>query len=84
MRFYATYLAQRLGQFLLVVFIGINLTYLITHLTPIDPVRLKQLAAGGGAKLAASVPKRRVELWHTLGAALLILLLGEALLLRRK
>jgi peptide/nickel transport system permease protein len=38
MRFYATYLAQRLGQFLLVVFIGINLTYLITHLTPIDPV----------------------------------------------
>src|SRR5689334_19051926 len=38
MRFYVTYLAQRLGQFLLVVFIGINLTYLITHLTPIDPV----------------------------------------------
>ena len=38
MRFYATYLAQRLGQFLLVVFIGINLTYLITHRTPIDPV----------------------------------------------
>jgi peptide/nickel transport system permease protein len=38
MRFYATYLAQRLGQFLLVVFIGINLTYLITHLTPIDPI----------------------------------------------
>jgi peptide/nickel transport system permease protein len=38
MRFFATYLAQRLGQFLLVVFIGINLTYLITHLTPIDPV----------------------------------------------
>ena len=29
-------------------------------------------------------PKRRVELWHTLGAALLFLLLGEALLLRRK
>jgi peptide/nickel transport system permease protein len=38
MRFYATYLAQRLGQFLLVVFIGINLTYVITHATPIDPV----------------------------------------------
>ena len=36
------------------------------------------------AKLAAAAPKRRVELWHTLGAALLILLLGEALLLRRK
>ena len=33
-----------------------------SDLTPIDPVRLKQLAAGGGAKLAAAVPKRRVEL----------------------
>src|SRR6478672_4477518 len=38
MRFYAKYLAQRLLQFLLVVFIGINLTYIITHATPIDPV----------------------------------------------
>jgi peptide/nickel transport system permease protein len=38
MRFYAKYLAQRLVQFLLVVFIGINLTYVITHATPIDPV----------------------------------------------
>jgi hypothetical protein len=52
--------------------------------TPIDPARLKSLAVGGGAKVAAAAPKRRVELWHTLGAALLILLLGEALLLRRK
>jgi peptide/nickel transport system permease protein len=38
MRFYAKYIAQRLLQFLLVVFIGINLTYVITHATPIDPV----------------------------------------------
>jgi peptide/nickel transport system permease protein len=38
MRFYAKYVAQRLLQFLLVVFIGINLTYVITHATPIDPV----------------------------------------------
>jgi hypothetical protein len=52
--------------------------------TPIDPARLKQLAAGGGAKVAGAAPKRRVELWHALGAALLLLLLGEALLLRRK
>jgi hypothetical protein len=29
-------------------------------------------------------PRRRVELWHALGAGLLLLLLGEALLLRRK
>ncbi len=52
--------------------------------TPIDATRLQQLAVGGGAKVAAAAPKRRVELWHMLGAALLILLLGEALLLRRK
>lgn len=31
-----------------------------------------------------SVPLRRVELWHLLGALLLLLLLGEALLLREK
>jgi uncharacterized membrane protein len=62
----------------------VNVDAAESDLTPIDALRLKQLAAGGGAKLAASVPKRRVELWHTLGAALLILLLGEALLLRRK
>jgi hypothetical protein len=52
--------------------------------TPIDPARLKQLAAGGGAKVAGVAPKRRIELWHALGATLLLLLLGEALLLRRK
>ncbi len=52
--------------------------------TPIDAARLKQLAAGGGARVAQAAPKRRVELWHTLGAMLLVLLLGEALLLRRK
>ena len=38
MRFYAKHIAQRFVQFLLVVFIGINLTYVITHATPIDPV----------------------------------------------
>jgi peptide/nickel transport system permease protein len=38
MRSYAAYIGKRLGQFLLVVFIGVNLAYLITHATPIDPV----------------------------------------------
>jgi peptide/nickel transport system permease protein len=38
MRFYAKHIARRFAQFLLVVFIGINLTYVITHMTPIDPV----------------------------------------------
>jgi hypothetical protein len=51
--------------------------------TKIAPTRLAALAAGGGAH-AAEPPKRRVELWHALGAGLLLLLLGEALLLRRK
>ena len=38
MRTYAMYIAKRLVQFALVVFIGISLTFFITHLTPIDPV----------------------------------------------
>jgi len=38
MRSYALYVAKRLVQFVLVVFIGISLTFFITHLTPIDPV----------------------------------------------
>jgi hypothetical protein len=49
----------------------------------IAPARLVALAAGGGSR-SAEPPKRRVELWHALGAGLLLLLLGEALLLRRK
>jgi hypothetical protein len=51
--------------------------------TKIAPARLAALAAGSGAR-TAEAPKRRVELWHALGAGLLLLLLGEALLLRRK
>jgi peptide/nickel transport system permease protein len=35
---YAAYLLRRVGQFLLVVFIGINLSFVVTHATPIDPV----------------------------------------------
>jgi peptide/nickel transport system permease protein len=38
MRHYLPYVAKRLGQFLLILFIGINLAYVITHATPIDPV----------------------------------------------
>jgi len=38
MRVYARYFANRFLQFLLVVFIGVNLAYLITHATPIDPI----------------------------------------------
>lgn len=35
---YLAYCLKRVGQFLLVVFIGVNLAYVITHATPIDPV----------------------------------------------
>ena len=38
MRAFVLYAFKRLGQFALVVFIGINITYIITHATPIDPV----------------------------------------------
>src|SRR6185295_1309703 len=38
MRAFAIYALKRLGQFMLVVFIGVNFAYLITHATPIDPV----------------------------------------------
>jgi len=50
----------------------------------IAPEKLAQVQAGAGARKAGKAPRRRVELWHSLGAALLLLLLGEALLLRRK
>src|SRR5881227_1191919 len=42
---YARYLLRRLGQFALVVFIGINLSFVITHSTPIDPVEQTIAAA---------------------------------------
>lgn len=35
---YPVYLAKRLVQFALVVFIGVNLAFVITHASPIDPV----------------------------------------------
>ena len=38
MNAYAIYALKRLIQFALVVFIGINLAFVITHSTPIDPV----------------------------------------------
>ena len=38
MRAFALYGLKRLGQFVLVVFVGINIAYLITHATSIDPV----------------------------------------------
>jgi peptide/nickel transport system permease protein len=42
---YAAYLLRRVGQFLLVVFIGINIAFFVTHATPIDPVEQSIAAA---------------------------------------
>jgi peptide/nickel transport system permease protein len=38
MRSFLLHVLRRFGQFVLVIFIGINLTFLITHISPIDPV----------------------------------------------
>jgi peptide/nickel transport system permease protein len=38
MRVYSVYLLRRLSQFFLVVFIGVNIAFFVTHSTPIDPV----------------------------------------------
>lgn len=45
MQGYARYVVKRLGQFVLVVFIGISITFFVTHLTPIDPVETTISAA---------------------------------------
>src|SRR5216683_1501032 len=45
MKGYLVYLLTRLGQFALVVFIGINIAFIVTHATPIDPVEQSIAAA---------------------------------------
>ena len=42
---YAAYALRRLLQFVLVVFIGINISFVVTHATPIDPVEQSIAAA---------------------------------------
>jgi hypothetical protein len=55
-----------------------------SDVTRLSPERLALMVSGGAGGKTARAPRRRVELWHAMGAALLLLLLGEALLLRRK
>src|SRR5216683_7978937 len=45
MKGYPVYLLTRLGQFVLVVFIGVNIAFVVTHATPIDPVEQSIAAA---------------------------------------
>lgn len=74
MRGYAVYLAKRLLQFALVVFVGINVTYLITHATPIDPVEQTITAAtsfGTTSPEAIAMMRRSLQdLYGTGGGAL--------------
>jgi peptide/nickel transport system permease protein len=60
---YGTYLGKRLGQFALVVFIGISVTFLVTHLTPIDPVEQTiSVAAAFGSTSPEAIALLRASL----------------------
>jgi len=54
MRDYGIYILRRFGQFLLVVFVGINIAFAITHATPIDPV---EQAISSATQFAYSDPQ---------------------------
>ncbi len=54
MRDYGIYILRRFGQFLLVVFVGINVAFAITHATPIDPV---EQAISSATQFAYSDPR---------------------------
>ncbi len=54
MRDYGIYILRRFGQFLLVVFVGINIAFVITHATPIDPV---EQAISSATQFAYSDPR---------------------------
>ena len=51
---YALYVLRRFGQFVLVVFVGINIAFFVTHASPIDPVE-----ASVSATTASRSPIRR-------------------------
>lgn len=61
MRSYFRYAVGRFAQFLIVVFIGINLAYVITHATPIDPVEqsISAVTSFGNAAPDAIAEMRR-------------------------
>lgn len=65
---YLRYFGRRLVQFVLVVFTGINLVYVITHATPIDPVEqsISALTSYGNTAPGA-VEQMRVSLRELYG-----------------
>ncbi len=68
MRAYLPYLLRRLGQFVLVVFIGINIAFVVTHATPIDPVEQTISAATSfGSTSPEAIAKMRESLRELYG-----------------
>jgi hypothetical protein len=69
-------------------FFVVNVEPSEADLQPPPPARLvalqRPLSESGAGSDGGGAPKRQVELWHYLGALLLGLLVGEALLLRQK
>ena len=63
---------------------AVNVDPAESDLRPLGAKKIAALKGGGGKPGAQKTSKRRVELWHSLGAALLILLLGETLLGSRR
>jgi len=65
---YLAYVGRRLGQFLLVVFIGINVAYVITHASPIDPVEQSISAVTSyGNTAPAAIDEMRTSLRELYG-----------------
>lgn len=71
---YGGYLLKRLAQFALVVLIGVSITFLVTHATPIDPVEqtISIAASFGGTSPEAVAMLRQSlrELYGTEGGLL--------------
>lgn len=61
---------------------AVNLDPRGSDLTAVGPAALP--ASGAGGALAAHASPRRVELWHALAAALLVLLLAESIVVQRR
>lgn len=74
MKNYLLFVLRRFGQFLLVVFLGISITFVITHLTPIDPVAVTISAAtamGNSSPEAIELMRKSLaELYGTGGSGL--------------
>ena len=65
---YLHYLVKRLGQFALVVLIGINLAYVVTHATPIDPVEQSiSVATSYGNTSPEAIAEMRASLQELYG-----------------